>query len=130
MRHLLDPLHHLLTADDHAKTLTKVPFQGIVGYVVIKAAEQEIDRQSQAQFALRHQPRRQRSDGHTLATGFFTISIFGAHDLANDQFGRNVIILGSDFLADTRPLLTTGGTEPVLGLQDDLLLFQFYWREI
>ena len=130
VRHLLHPLHHLLARDGYAKTLPKNPFQSVISQVVIKATEQEVDGQSQPQFALRHQPRRQRSDGHSLATGLFTISIFGAHDLANDQFGRKVIILGSDFLADAWPLLTTGGTELVLGLQDDLLFFQFYWREI
>ena len=89
-----------------------------------------MDRQSQPQLALGQQTRRQRRNRYSRAAGLLTPPIFGADDLADDQFGGNVIILGRNFLADARPLLTAGGTELILGLQNDLLLFQFHRRQM
>src|SRR6516225_10156182 len=48
----------------------------------------------------------------------------------DDQFGWNVVILGRDLLAYPFPFLTTGQTDPIVGLEDGLSLFQFDRRQM
>ena len=86
--------------------------------------------QAQPQLALGHQPGGQRGNRHALAAGFATTAILGAHDLAKDQFGRQVVVLGCDFLADPLSFLAAGRADFIGGFQDHLLFFQLDRRQV
>jgi len=45
---LLDPLHHLLAGDNDPMALAKNPFQCAIGDMVVKAAQQQVNRQPQS----------------------------------------------------------------------------------
>ncbi len=46
--HRFHSLHHLLAGEEHAEALPKVPFQRVVGHLVVKTTEQEVDSQPKA----------------------------------------------------------------------------------
>ena len=58
--------------------------------MVVKTTQQDIYRQTQSQFALRHQPGRQGGNRYTLGPVRTVMGILGSPRFFADQFGRKV----------------------------------------
>ncbi len=97
--------------------------------MVVKAAQQEVDGQTQPQLALRDQPRRQRGDTDRLRGAPTAVGVFGSDRLFADELGGNVFVFGGNFLADLLSRLLTVATGLILRLQHHALHLQLHRRQ-
>jgi hypothetical protein len=59
-------LNHLLAGNEDSMPLPELLLQPVKGKVIVVASQHHVHGQSQPKPALRHQPWRKRSDGHTV----------------------------------------------------------------
>jgi len=126
---LLDPLHHLLARDADPMALAKNPFQRVISEVVVKAAQQQVNRQPQPQPALRHQSRGQGRNADRLGRAGAGMRVFGPNRLLAHELGGHVFVFGGDFLPDFASGCLTPAANLVSGFQEDALHFQLHRRE-
>jgi hypothetical protein len=95
---VLDPLDHLLARHDELVALAELLLQAIERQVIVVAAEEDMDREAQAELTLQDQARPQGRNRHARLAA--RTRVFRAHEAPPQEGHRDEIDLLGDLFAD------------------------------